>query len=112
VSIIGFPLGNIGEGGLAVCKTGSIASEIDVDWNGLPRFLIDARTKGGMSGSPVIAVRHGSYVNSGGGLVLGGGSNMNFLGIYSGRMKDDLDLGIVWKSDKFFELIQYADSLV
>jgi len=88
-----------------------VASEPELDFEGLPRFLIDSRTKGGMSGSLVIARRQGSYSRQGGGTVMGGQAT-RFLGVYSGRMRADLDLGIVWKKDDVVKVIEQHGSLV
>ena len=50
ISIIGFPLGMSGPSRMAIWKTGHIATEPDVDYNGEPFFIIDATTRQGMSG--------------------------------------------------------------
>ncbi len=56
VSVIGYPLGwKDVRNGLPVWKTGHIASEPEVDFEGEPRFLIDITGRPGMSGAPVIA---------------------------------------------------------
>src|SRR5262245_40504147 len=53
VSVIGFPLGLKPLAYFAVWKTGHIASDISLS----NRFLIDATTHKGMSGSPVVSRR-------------------------------------------------------
>jgi len=80
VSIIGFPEGLTLGGKFPIWKTGHIAS--DIDWDGKPAFLIDATTKSGMSGSPVIAKRVSIYQTSQGNTI---GNAVRFLGVYSGR---------------------------
>ena len=95
VSIIGFPLGLASAGKFPIWKTGHIASDIDLDYNGKPVFLIDATTKSGMSGSPVVARRSG-FIQTSQAQQLGG-SATRFLGIYSGRIQDQSDEGMVWK---------------
>lgn len=95
VSIVGFPLGLASAGKFPIWKTGHIASDIDLDYNGKPVFLIDATTKSGMSGSPVIARRTGFIITSRGNNI--GGQETRFLGIYSGRIQDQSDIGMVWK---------------
>ncbi|WP_397517277.1 trypsin-like peptidase domain-containing protein [Rhizobium ruizarguesonis] len=60
VSVVGFPFGLSGGASLAIWATGFIASEPDTDFENLPTFLIDCRTRKGQSGSPVIAYRYGS----------------------------------------------------
>ena len=97
VSIVGFPFGLSSVGKFPIWKTGHIASDIDLNYNGDPKFLIDATTKPGMSGSPVFAKRIGMQKTSTG-LNMGGDST-KFLGIYSGRILDDSDVGVVWKPE-------------
>jgi hypothetical protein len=96
VSIIGFPEGLTSGGRFPIWKTGHIASDIDIDWGGKPAFLIDATTKSGMSGSPVIAKRVSIYQTSKGNVV---GNAVKFLGVYSGReiSTSGIEVGFVWK---------------
>jgi len=104
VSIIGFPEGLTSGGRLPIWKTGHIASDIDIDWNGKPAFLIDATTKGGMSGSPVIAKRISIYQTSTGNRI---GNAVRFLGVYSGReiSASGIEIGFVWKPRVIAEII-------
>lgn len=106
VSIIGFPQGISSAGKLPIWKTGHIASDIDIDWNDKPSFLIDATTKSGMSGSPVIAKRVCIYQTSAGNNI---GNAVKFLGIYSGREIDTsgIEVGLVWKPRVISEIIKY-----
>lgn len=105
VSIIGFPNGFTSAGMLPIWKTGHIASDIDIDWNNKPVFLIDATTKSGMSGSPVIAKRVSIYQTSKGNSI---GNAVRFLGIYSGRSigNDGIEVGLVWKPKVISEILQ------
>lgn len=105
VSVIGFPFGQSAGGLLGIWVSGFIASEPDVDYNGKPQFLIDCRTRQGQSGSPVLAVRHGMVSWKNGGFVMGG-NQVEFLGIYSGRINDQSDIGVVWKRRAIDELVQ------
>jgi hypothetical protein len=107
VSVIGFPFGHSAGGNLGVWATGFLASEPAVDYSDLPLQLIDCRTRQGQSGSPVIAYR------SGGMIPLEDGSSANysqpvwrFVGVYSGRINAESDLGIVWKAKAVLELLQ------
>jgi hypothetical protein len=114
VCIIGFPFGLASYKALPIWKTGSIASETSVPFQNLPCFLIDAATRGGMSGSPVYAVFRGTYPAESGGIVMKDECS-RFMGIYSGRrvippeamsgLSEDeksmihtlgSDLGVVW----------------
>ena len=54
VSVIGFPLGFTSAGAFPIWKTGHIASDPDLNYQNKPAFLIDATTRSGMSGSPVV----------------------------------------------------------
>jgi len=105
VSIIGYPKGITSGGKLPIWKTGHIASDIDVDWDGKPAFLIDATTKGGMSGSPVIAKRVSIYQTSQGNQI---GNAVRFLGVYSGReiSPSGIEVGFVWKPKVISEILQ------
>jgi hypothetical protein len=104
VSIIGFPEGLTSGGKFPIWKTGHIASDIDIDWDGKPAFLIDATTKSGMSGSPVIAKRVSIYQTSKGNVV---GNAVKFLGIYSGREigASGIEVGFVWKPRVISEIL-------
>lgn len=105
VSVVGFPLDIRVNGFVPVWATGFIASEPTIDVDGLPMFLIDCRTRPGQSGSPVIAFRSGSATHSGGAFSVGSGPTARFLGIYSGRVHKDSDLGKVWKASAIAELV-------
>jgi hypothetical protein len=62
VSIVGFPFGLAQGAGLAIWKTGTVASDLGVNWTGRPMFLVDTTSRPGMSGSPVYGVRSGHTV--------------------------------------------------
>ena len=104
VSIIGFPMGLTSGGKFPIWKTGHVASDIDINWNGKPAFLIDATTKSGMSGSPVIAKRVSIYQTSRGNQV---GNAVRFLGVYSGReiSASGIEVGFVWKPRVISEIL-------
>lgn len=106
LSVIGFPFGIQAGGSLAVWATGFMASEPDINFGNLPVFLIDCRSRQGQSGSAVIAYRSGGMVTmANGGSAAFGGPVYKFLGIYSGRINQESDLGIVWKASAIKELI-------
>lgn len=97
VSIIGFPFGLTGGGGLAVWVSGFVASEPELGYEGQPLFLVDARTRTGQSGSPVLIYESSGSGNlAGGGLDFFAGPVARFLGIYGGRIDGRTDLGYVW----------------
>lgn len=105
VSVVGFPFGLTGGGALGIWATGFVASETTLPDQ--PTFLIDCRSRQGQSGSAVIAYRSGGMVNmADGNAGIFGGPVTKFLGIYSGRINAESDLGIVWKSRAVQEMIE------
>ena len=105
ISVIGFPLGLRPNVFFPIWKTGHIATDPDLDYGGRPAFLIDATTREGMSGSPVVIRTSGAYTNSEGNFVIGGGVATKFLGIYSGRIHEDAEVGCVWRPQVISELL-------
>jgi hypothetical protein len=108
VNIIGFPFGRAAGGSLGIWTKGAIASEPSVNFSDLPCFLIDARTRQGQSGSPVIAFQTNTIAmaDDGDGVFLVKGSVANLLGVYSGRINKNSDLGMVWKNEAIIEILK------
>ena len=76
-----------------------MASEPDIDFNGLPLMLIDSRTRPGQSGSALIAYRAGGTIPmEDGSTAIMSGPVQRFVGCYSGRINEQSDLGLVWKA--------------
>lgn len=99
LSVIGFPFGISSQGKLPVWATGFLAQELSLIEPENPVFLIDCRTRQGQSGSPVIAYRPTGYRHFKDGKVhftQSGNVVWEFLGIYSGRVNSQSDLGRVW----------------
>lgn len=106
VSVVGFPFG-LKTDGYPIWATGFIASEPSVDVEGMPIQLIDCRSREGQSGSPVVAYHgSGSVPVSVGTFMVMPEAAERFIGIYSGRINSESDLGIVWKASAINELIQ------
>ena len=101
VFVVGYPRSIGSDHSLPPVWTGgSIATEPDRSWKG-PRFLIDARTREGQSGSAVIA-----YAPANGGLP----DRHQVLGIYSGRIDAEADIGSVWLLDDLIKrLVEGTD---
>jgi hypothetical protein len=110
VFIIGYPyLLSVGPR-LPLWIRGTVASDPAFGYQdgekSYPCWLIDARTRSGQSGAPVIRYRPaGSYVtrndrNLGRAI----GSDSDLLGVYSGRTSDESDLGFVWPIDEVDEI--------
>jgi hypothetical protein len=107
VFVLGFPRG-IGPDRHAIWKRASIASEPDVDVDGLPLRLIDTATAAGMSGAPAIQRFRGQATGEEGGIIMGI-DGFRLLGVYSGRLagqnEADVALGRVWKEPLVDEII-------
>lgn len=95
VCVIGFPLGLRENEFLPIWKTGHIASDPDVPHKNLPAFLIDATTREGMSGSPVVVRTTGGVLT-------------RFLGVYASRVHEDAEVGRVWRPSAVRELLDHA----
>ncbi len=110
VSVVGFPFAIPIGPFTAIWATGFVASEMDFDYGNLPLFLIDCRSRPGQSGSAVIAhqsggmhlceMPDGTLQN-----MVVDGTTSRFLGIYSGRINNESDLGKVWKVSAIKELV-------
>lgn len=117
--LLGYPYGFFDTRNfLPVWKTGHLASEPSVDFQGQPVFLVDVSAFPGMSGAPVVGVSNGVYENEAGEMMTG--NQKRLLGIFSAmRMVkprasvdasgtpidtgtpspgDSLQLGYVWKA--------------
>ncbi len=128
VTFIGYPNGiwdskNL----LPVLRRGTTATPMQVDFEGTPRFLIDASVFGGSSGSPVFVLNQGSWATKAGGLVAG--SRLHFVGVIAAvffrthlnqivpvpiptniqpmaQQQEMIDLGIVFKARTVLEAIE------
>ena len=106
LSVIGFPFGKSAGGSFGIWATGFLASESVIDYMDLPILLVDCRTRPGQSGSPVIAFRSGGMVTlEDGNSAMFAGPVHRFIGIYSGRINSESDLGLVWKASAIQELL-------
>ena len=108
VSVVGFPFGERTGPSFAVWATGFVASEPEIDHGGKPVFLIDCRSRPGQSGSPVILHRgyRDTIADATEAAIMS-----ELLGIYSGRISEESDLGVVWKTCEIVDLLEYATIL-
>ncbi|WP_370650177.1 serine protease [Brevundimonas sp.] len=112
ISVVGYPMGATGVGDAAVWATGFLASAIDdaEGYDSKPVFLIDCRTREGQSGSPVYLFRRGMLSTLSGDIHADPGRSWSELvGIYSGRIRNGTDIGMVWKAKAVEELLVAAD---
>jgi len=105
LSIIGFPFGMTGGGALGIWVQGFVATEPAVDFADLPCLLVDGRTRPGQSGSPVIAYRPSGYQTEEANIVVTGQPAERFIGVYSGRISEESDLGFVWKASALLDIL-------
>lgn len=112
---------------MSVARRGTTATPLSVDYEGTPRFIIDAAVFGGSSGSPVFIVNQGMISDKHGNTI--GGSRLLFIGVVAAvffrteknevvpipiptaknvmvENREMIDLGIVFKSKTVIETIQ------
>ncbi len=104
VSVVGFPFGHTQTAGLPIWKTGSIASDPDIDFDKSPQILLDITGRPGMSGSPVYARRTGQYTSENGSVVMFTGTSDRFIGIYAGDIDQGSEIGRVWKASAIMNI--------
>ncbi|MBX3707730.1 MAG: trypsin-like peptidase domain-containing protein [Pseudomonadales bacterium] len=128
VTFVGYPNGIWDSKSLLpVARRGTTASPLQVDFEGTPRFLVDASVFGGSSGSPVFILNQGMYTDKGGGTAIG--SRLLFVGVVAAvffrtqlnqivavpvptqtqpmaRQQEMIDLGIVFKGKTVVETIE------
>lgn len=107
VFVLGHPIDNPTQRCMPIYKKGSIASAPTLPYKWHPKFLIDATTRSGMSGSPVMLdpLRKAFMVN---GHNLSG---INVVGMYSGRADaiergHSTELGYVWRIDDIIDVVE------
>lgn len=128
VTFIGYPNGiwdrrNL----LPVARRGMTASPLAVDFEGTPRFLIDASVFGGSSGSPVFLLNQGAYGDKNGNTIVG--LRLLFVGVVAAvffrtqsnevvevpvptqsqsivKHQEMIDLGVVYKARTVVETIE------
>lgn len=112
ISVIGFPFGLSSTERFPIWATGFLAQELSLMTPDKPTFLIDCRTRQGQSGSAVIAFRpsgHRKVVADKVRATLTPENIWEFLGIYSGRVNAQSDLGRVWHVSAIEELLAAAE---
>ena len=102
-AIVGYPYG-LNDNNLPMWVSGTIASEPEFlyrteDDDQIPIILVDARTREGQSGSPVLLFRYPGEVVAKQDRSVGivGATQSKLLGFYTGRIPRDSDLGAVWR---------------
>lgn len=112
--VIGYPFGYFDEThGLPIFKNASIASSYGIPFNGRPYFLIDARLKPGMSGSPVLTKPYNMRVDKDGKLLTSDGTPYSLIGILSSERSFDYngkeaepELCVVWYAKLIEDIVK------
>ncbi len=126
VTLIGYPYGYYDKKNwLPIWKTGNIASEPEIDFEGEPLFLIDVSAFPGMSGSPAFATADGAYETVDGPTTVG--RVRKFLGIYASMQmleeakyleqipstaklgiidKESLQIGHIWRASLIDDIVK------
>lgn len=130
ITLVGYPYGFFDSANfLPVYKTGNVASEPTLDFDGKPLFVVDISAFPGMSGSPAFAIAYGTYEAEQGGTVVG--SARKFLGIYASMqmlqekkfleqldaspkkpgmvLSQSLELGHIWKAKLILDMVKHID---
>lgn len=129
VTLIGYPYGYYDRANaLPIWKTGSFASEPDIDFEGKPLLTVDISAFPGMSGSPAFAISYGMYETEDGATSAGG--VRKFVGVYASMqmlherkfleefhgapqygvaIEQSLQLGHVWKARLVEEIVSGID---
>lgn len=132
VTLLGYPFGYYDDyNKLPVWKSGNIASEPELNFQGNPLILIDVSAFPGMSGSPVFCFADGTFEMNQGGYALGGKAQQ-FIGIYASEqilkekkyleqinnfnskegiiLDKALNLGHIWKAELIIDIINNFDA--
>lgn len=116
VFVLGYPKG-INVSGIPIWKNATIATESYIDVDSIPKIYIDAATRKGMSGAPVIVKPDIGFWTESNSLVNNGKLAARVVGIYSGRIpkagtialsEEDVflsQLGVVYKEKLIDEII-------
>lgn len=100
IYFIGYPDDRYDEvNNLPLVRTGLIASHPKYDYNGYPKFVIDAQVFPGSSGSPVFIDL--AYENFKNGEIIIGGRKIRLLGIVASTMIRNNELQAVSKAEKY-----------
>ncbi len=129
ITFVGYPNGIWDQANrLPIARRGMVATPLVVDYEGSPRFLIDASVFGGSSGSPVFILKE-EYFKMKSGVSISDDPGVLFLGVVAAvyfrtalneivpvpiptqvqpmaKQQEMLDLGIVFKSSTVMEAVE------
>ena len=110
LSVIGFPFGGFTGSVWPIWASGFLAAELESNDGPGPAY-VDCRARPGQSGSPVYVKRRGEVPLIDGEHALIDGVSYTFLGIYSGRINSESDIGIVWPAQGLTRTIELLPNL-
>ncbi|WP_043463938.1 hypothetical protein [Kitasatospora sp. MBT66] len=108
--VIGFPIGFSSlraNAALGVWCRGTVAWPPSLDWEGLPRMLLDFRARPGQIGSPVVA-----YMDDTRAFIMSDGRPAegrwwDLVGMYGGgTTSGDVNVGVVWKRSVIDDIVE------
>jgi hypothetical protein len=112
VSIVGFPYDlHVGRR-WPVWKTGHIASDPGYDYDDRPCFLIDITSRTGMSGSPIVFQSPGPFRIRDGEQGINARMEVQFMGVYSGRIHDDAEIARGWRPEAIYGILAAHDIVI
>jgi hypothetical protein len=100
LSIVGFPFGKRVGKWQAIWSRATVATDPDLPYEDLPCFLVDSRTRVGQSGSPALRPNPRDRSDR--------GPAVDLVGVYSGRISDESDLGFVWTVSALREILHHG----
>lgn len=111
VSVVGYPFGRYVGPIFPIWTTGSLAVDLKFE-DPFGRLFIDSRTRSGQSGSPVYVKRRGDVVFSRSGECIIEGVARAFFGVYSGRVNEKSDIGVVYSGRRLAETVARIPDLL
>jgi hypothetical protein len=111
LSVVGYPFGNYVGSVFPLWATGALAIDLFFE-DAFGRLYIDCRTRPGQSGSPVFVKRNGTVSLSGLGDCVIDGWARAFVGVYSGRITDESDIGVVYSARRIAATIESLGTAV
>lgn len=112
VVMIGYPHGYHDKANyLPIWKTGSIASEPEIDFDGNKLIVVDISAFPGMSGSPAFYVTHNGYLTKKGDMIMDVGMKVHFLGVYASMQMLNSDLYLEQAINKSDFKVSHSESL-
>jgi hypothetical protein len=110
--VVGYPRGFAYHVNMPVWSRASVASEPSIPYQGRPVFLIDSKTTRGQSGAPVILRPrwHEPVRMADGSTVEAVEGDAWVTGVYSGRVRKGMQIGMVWRLPAIVDAIESRTS--